>query len=811
MRLFLVAFGLCALSLAAWSRAGEPHAQAGTWAWHPESSVLWGGATLKLLLERVFVGAAAPEAAFTIHLDRSAGAASPLLYGCSLAAPGSPQARLLSPELLRNGSFEMIPPGKVLPYLPEGWSAAPGWQLVSCGPKRIIVRSEPGYDDPLVLVRGRLWKSYQVSLLARKTGGPGGLRILFEVQDAENHLRWTLGAGGNRWHVLESMGRGTPRELAPPVVGRIEPGRAYRIDISVRDNVISCSLDGRVIHRLGEAQFPTAGIGLGAADATAEYFDLTARGAPDLPLFLLDEPADAAKDSLSAGWQPMCSPGNAAGYRWEFVYPFNSQFSQRIGVEKYAGGDAGIRQGGIPVAAGGALRGWIHWRGTAGLAAEVSLRSRDGRVYARQELKDIRLSWTPCELSLVPSSADAAADFCLSLKGTGTIWVDEVSLVRGEDFGPLGLRREAVDALRALRPAVLRWPAGPAAANYDWRRGLGPRSQRPIVAVGRPPGTVGQADRGTGFPGTLEAAPNDFGTDEFLALCKELGAAPLLVANPILGSTANLDGLEYCNGAAGTVFGKRRAANGHAEPYGVRLWQVPAELPRGKEEGKRPEARGARGEGETAKKVPSGPVPPASGTPPSSREPRPSLSRALREQDSTIRVLEDHRDWVPTGPGLAASAAVTLNRLSREGGPDAVAACPWVASVKAPTEGLLSAGPAGLKRSPAYQVLQLFRGHPVQELCAMDGPAPASKIDLLVGRSGKEVVIRAANCGEAEVQIAIAFDGLGPSPLAPKAEHFRIRGDGDARLETEAVPVAGNKLAFTSPPRSVHVLVLRLP
>jgi len=739
------------------------------------------------------------ESAFTVHLDRSAGTASPLLYGLSLPAPGSPEGRLLSPELLRNGSFELAPPGKAIP-LPQGWAAAKGWHLASCGPKRIIVRSELGEGDPLVLVGNRLWKNYHISLLARKTGGPGGFQVLFEVRDAENHVQWTLGAGGNQWHVLESVGRGRPRDLAPPVVGRIEPGRAYRIDISVRDRDITCSLDGRLIHRLAGAQFPTAGLGLGAADATAEYLDLTVRSAPEVPLFLLDEPVDATKDGVSAGWEPACSPGNVTGYKWEFVYPANSQFSQRIGVDKYAGGDAGIRQRGIPVEAGAALRGRIALRGTVGLAALVSLRGRDGTVYAQQELRDIRAKWTDYDLNLVPSGTDPAAEFCLSVTGTGTVWTDGASLIRGGDFGPLGVRREVADALRALRPAVLRWPTGLAAPNYDWRRGLGPIAERPIAAIdprlaspaaeGKV-GTVGQAkvseeiaddslgyfDRGTEVHGMLDAAPEDFGIDEFLALAKELGAAPLLVANPLLGIRPNTDLVEYCNGAAATIFGKRRVANGHAEPYGVRLWHVPLV-----------------GAPEKDAKTAS--------------EPRLSLPKALREQDAKVRVIEGHRDWVP---GPAAGTAATLNRLAREGGAEGVATCPWVAPAKAPAEGLLSGGSAGIRTSPAYLVFQLFRGHAVQGLCAVEGPATPSKVDLLAGRCDKELVIRAANCGEAEVKIAVGLDGLGQIQLPAKAEHFRIRGDGEPHIETEAVPVAANKLVFTSPPRSVHVLVLRLP
>jgi alpha-N-arabinofuranosidase len=78
---------------------------------------------------------------------------------------------------------------------------------------------------------------------------------------------------------------------------------------------------------------------------------------------------------------------------------------------------------------------------------------------------------------------------------------------------------------------------------------------------------------------------NSLGTDEFIALCRMVGAEPLIVVNigtPQWNEDADtydflqdaLDWMEYCNGPADSKWGKVRAANGHPEPYNVRYWEI---------------------------------------------------------------------------------------------------------------------------------------------------------------------------------------------------------------------------------------------
>jgi alpha-N-arabinofuranosidase len=137
------------------------------------------------------------------------------------------------------------------------------------------------------------------------------------------------------------------------------------------------------------------------------------------------------------------------------------------------------------------------------------------------------------------------------------IWVGPDSAIPHTD----GVRQGVLDALRALRPPVLRWPGGCYADTYHWRDGIGDPARRPTTF-------------NENF-GTFEPDDHAFGTDEYLRLCAAIGAEPWINVNMMSGSVAEMrDWMEYCNRAAGTDLARLRAAHGHPEPYGVRLWGI---------------------------------------------------------------------------------------------------------------------------------------------------------------------------------------------------------------------------------------------
>jgi len=133
-----------------------------------------------------------------------------------------------------------------------------------------------------------------------------------------------------------------------------------------------------------------------------------------------------------------------------------------------------------------------------------------------------------------------------------------------------GIRPRVLEAVRSVNPACMRWPGGCFADSYHWREGIGPINQRrklPNKVWGRLGKRIGPQ------------VSNQLGTDEFLALCEEVGAEPMITANLGTASPSEAgDWVDYCNAATGNRWGAERARNGRERPYGVRYWFVGNEM-----------------------------------------------------------------------------------------------------------------------------------------------------------------------------------------------------------------------------------------
>ena len=134
----------------------------------------------------------------------------------------------------------------------------------------------------------------------------------------------------------------------------------------------------------------------------------------------------------------------------------------------------------------------------------------------------------------------------------GGIWVGRDSKIPNVR----GIRSDVVQALRALKVPVVRWPGGCYADQYHWRDGVGPAADR-------------RARLNAFWGGTLE--PNTFGTDEFMDFLGQIGSEAYLSVNLGSGTVQEAaDWLEYMTAAQPTALAKARAANGHKAPYRVK-------------------------------------------------------------------------------------------------------------------------------------------------------------------------------------------------------------------------------------------------
>lgn len=136
------------------------------------------------------------------------------------------------------------------------------------------------------------------------------------------------------------------------------------------------------------------------------------------------------------------------------------------------------------------------------------------------------------------------------------VYVDEASGIPNEN----GMRTDVIQALRALRIPVLRWPGGCFADTYHWRDGIGPRETRKKIV-------------NTNWGGVTE--DNSFGTHEFMELCRQLGCEPYLSGNVGSGTVQEFsDWVEYCNMGGQSPMAELRRANGREDPWHVKYWGI---------------------------------------------------------------------------------------------------------------------------------------------------------------------------------------------------------------------------------------------
>jgi alpha-L-arabinofuranosidase len=136
------------------------------------------------------------------------------------------------------------------------------------------------------------------------------------------------------------------------------------------------------------------------------------------------------------------------------------------------------------------------------------------------------------------------------------IWVGEDSAVPNVR----GYRKDVVDALKALRIPVLRWPGGCFADEYHWMDGIGPRDQRPRM-VNTHWGMVTE--------------DNSFGTHEFLDLCELLETEAYIAGNVGSGTVQEMqDWVEYMTFDGDSAMAELRRTNGRDEPWRVKYFGV---------------------------------------------------------------------------------------------------------------------------------------------------------------------------------------------------------------------------------------------
>ena len=185
-------------------------------------------------------------------------------------------------------------------------------------------------------------------------------------------------------------------------------------------------------------------------------------------------------------------------------------------------------------------------------------------VLARSDFSVKPGEWRRFTALMKPVNDCEDADLRIVFTQSGALHIGAVSLMAQGHFH--GMRRDVIERLKELGIKVLRWPGGNFAGEYNWMDGILPVDMR--APIGSHMATETQPHSG-GYDFS------EINTDDFVALCREIGAQPFITINPTWNTPEESAAwVEYCNGSADTPFGSLRAQAGHPEPYYVRLWSL---------------------------------------------------------------------------------------------------------------------------------------------------------------------------------------------------------------------------------------------
>ena len=238
--------------------------------------------------------------------------------------------------------------------------------------------------------------------------------------------------------------------------------------------------------------------------------------------------------------------------------PFAGAQSQQVSFDSGDGQwgleNQGLNRWGMRFVAGKPYEGYVWARAEKPVTLLAALESRDGsRCYAEAPLAVAGNDWRRLDFTLTPSTADRAGRFTLTLKRPGSIVLGHAFLQPGPwgRFQGLPVRRDVAEGLIDQGITVLRY--GGSMVNkdgYKWKNMIGPRDRRPPYA-------------GTWY----RYSSNGWGIPDFMAFCEAAGFQYVPAFN--MGETPQdmADFIEYAKGPAASPWGRRRAADGHPQPY----------------------------------------------------------------------------------------------------------------------------------------------------------------------------------------------------------------------------------------------------
>jgi len=272
-----------------------------------------------------------------------------------------------------------------------------------------------------------------------------------------------------------------------------------------------------------------------------------------------------ANEEMSYNWDLINSKNARAGFKLDTTSAYNGKNSQVInfisGVGKIGITNRSLNRWGIAVKKNQLFQGRVYLKGVTAGPVTIALENSDGsKTYAQYKVNGVGKDWKKCAFNLTTNTADAHARLAIYLSAKGKLWIDQVVLMGTgtEQFKGLPIRDDIGKMLVSQGLTFLRYAGTMVnAPDYKFKN------------------MIGDPDQRAPYRGHWNwYTSNGFGIEEFLRFCEQTKITPCFAVNIYETPEDMADMVEYLNGDVKTVWGAKRASNGHPKPYGVKYIEI---------------------------------------------------------------------------------------------------------------------------------------------------------------------------------------------------------------------------------------------
>lgn len=514
---------------------------------------------LSLLL--ALAGSASAEdrdALIRVRADRPGPEASPHMTGACIEDVNHEIYGGIDSQMVFGEGFQEPPPATVDGFVAYGgtWAVKEGAIHAAAGegPKLIADRPAPATGEVSVRIRFA-------------DDGPGLAGLIVKVGDpavgADRFRGYEISLDPSRQLLILGRHRGNWEPIRE-VPCEVPAGRWIDLAVRMTDATLEIRVDGRAILQYEDAEhpLPEGAIGLRTWKREASFRELSLRDGSTSEAIPF---RPAGTGGVSGMWRPVKRGSASGGLSLETERPHVGTQAQRIAFRSGDGAigveNRGLNRWGMNFVAGKPYEGSLWVRADGPVQVFIAAENGDGsRVHAEAVLAVEGNEWKRHEFTLTPTEDDESGRLSITLRAPGSVVLGHAFLQPGTwgRFKGLPVRKDVAEGLIDAGITVMR--LGGLMANgddYRWKKMIGPRDRRPPY-------------RGFWYP----HSSNGWGIFEFLGFCEAAGFLPIVDLNMDETPADLADFLEYANGPADSAWGRRRAEDGHPEPYRLKYIEL---------------------------------------------------------------------------------------------------------------------------------------------------------------------------------------------------------------------------------------------